>query len=221
MIEHIFPTAIYKSNVSCPQKEWEGMMDFCKEFYYKNLEEIEDTGNFTGDQDIPKFFLLHKTKEFYWLNAQMAYATRQYLSGMCRKTEDDEDYVHDIFFQKSWPNVCRLEDGGNPDHLHKGSHFSGIYYLRTEGDGGTLTLASESYMDNLPLNVDDDYCIYNLDPEDGDLIIFPSNILHRVTEFNGVDFRASIVYDIFVTSTINVDHNYENVVTSPHHWVQV
>ena len=55
------------------------------------------------------------------------------------------------------PNVCRLEDGGNPDHLHK-SHFSGIYYLRTEGEGGTLT-PKETYMDDLPLGVEDDYCV--------------------------------------------------------------
>ena len=196
-------------------------MDFCKEFYYKNLEEIEETGNFTGDQDIPKYFLLHKRPEFYWLNAQMAEATRKYLSGICRKTDVGKDYEYYVFFQKSWPNVCRLEDGGNPDHLHKGSHFSGIYYLRTEGEGGTLTLQGETYMDDLPLGVEDDYCQYHLEPEDGDLIIFPSTVLHRVTDFCGVDFRASIVYDIFVTSTIDVDHNYENVVTSPHHWVQV
>ena len=221
MIEEIFPTLIYKDNVPCPPEHWHGMIKFCEEFYAKNKEEIEDHGNFTGDQDIPRYFLLHKTPIFYWLNAQMAAAVRKYLSGICRKTDDGDDYEHDIFFQKSWPNVCRTEDGGNPDHLHKGSHFSGIYYLRTGGEGGTLTLNDESYMNHLPLNVHDDLCQYHLDPEDGDLIIFPSNILHRVTDFYGVDFRASIVYDIFVTSTIEVDHNYENVVTSPHHWVQV
>ena len=221
MIEDIFPTTIYRENIPCPKEHWENMMELCKEFYYRNLEEVEDSGNYTGDQDLPKYFLLHKQPEFYWMNAVFAEATRKYLEAICRKTDDGEYHEHYIFFQKSWPNVCRLEDGGNPDHLHKGSHFSGIYYLRTEGTGGTLVLQGDTYMDRMPLNVHDHYCQWELDPKDGDLIIIPSDMLHRVTDFNGVDFRASIVYDIFVTSTIDVDHNYENVVTSPHHWVQV
>ena len=53
MIEQIFPTLIYKDNVPCPPEHWHSMIKFCEEFYAKNKEEIEDHGNFTGDQDIP------------------------------------------------------------------------------------------------------------------------------------------------------------------------
>ena len=87
------------------------------------------------------------------MNAVFAEATRKYLEGICRKTIDGEYHEHYIFFQKSWLMCVRLEDGGNPDHLHKGSHFSGIYYLRTEGEGGNSCFAGDTYMDRMPLNV--------------------------------------------------------------------
>ena len=45
--------------------------------------------------------------------------------------------------------------------------------------------------------------------------------MHRVVDFNGPEFRASIVFDIFITSTDTVDERYENVVTSPQYWVRV
>jgi len=39
--------------------------------------------------------------------------------------------------------------------------------------------------------------------------------------FSGSYYRASIVYDIFITSSETVDDRYENIVTSPHLWVRV
>ena len=215
MIEYLFPTPFYKTNVPCPKKEWDGMMDVCEKFYNKNIQEINDCGNFTGDQDIPEFFLLHTTKQFYWLNYHMGQAVKEYL----KEITDDEDYS--VFFQKSWPNVTRLEDGGNPNHYHKGSHFSGVYYLRTEGSGGTLNLQSGNEMDMLPLNLKPHLGIFQFDPVDGDLIVFPSSVMHNVRGFSGSHYRASIVYDIFITSSETVDDRYENIVTSPHLWVRV
>ena len=99
MIEYLFPTPFYKNNIPCPKKEWDGMMDVCERFYNKNIQEINDCGNFTGDQDIPEFFLLHTTEQFYWLNYHMGQAVKEYL----KEITDDEDYS--VFFQKSWPNL--------------------------------------------------------------------------------------------------------------------
>ena len=114
-----------------------------------------------------------------------------------------------------------MQKGGNPDHLHKGSHLSGVYYLRTAGTGGNITLINSNEMDMLPLNLKEHLGIYEFYPKDGDLIVFPSSIMHRVVDFNGPEFRASIVFDIFITSTETVDERYENVVTSPQYWVRV
>ena len=38
MIKELFPTAIYQTNIPCPDKEWEGMMDLCDEFWKRNQE---------------------------------------------------------------------------------------------------------------------------------------------------------------------------------------
>ena len=221
MIEHIFPIPFYKTNVPCPKKEWDGMMEVCEKFYNRNLDEINSCGNLTGDQDIPEFFLLHTSKKFYWLNYHMGQAVRDYLSQITVLDDDGNDPDYSVFFQKSWPNVTRLQKGGNPDHLHKGSHLSGVYYLRTAGTGGNITLINSNEMDMLPLNLKEHLGIYEFYPKDGDLIVFPSSIMHRVVDFNGPEFRASIVFDIFITSTETVDERYENVVTSPHYWVRV
>ena len=196
-------------------------MEVCEEFYWKNKEEIEDAGNLTGDQSDSKYFLLHRDERFYWLNYHIAKSVREYLESMCRKKDDCRSFDYNIFIQKAWVTVCNSEQGRTPDHTHKGSHFSAIYYLRTAGEGGSLVLSNCSMFDSLPINLHDELSHHEILPEDGDLVIIPSSLLHRVDEFYGVDFRASFVYDIFVTSTTDVDHEYENVITSPHHWVQV
>ena len=174
MIEYLFPTPIYKNNIPCPKKEWDGMMDVCERFYNKNIQEINDCGNFTGDQDTQEFFLLHTTEQFYWLNYHMGQAVKEYLNG---------------------------------------SLFSGVYNLRSEGSGGTLNLQIGNEMDMLPLNLKPHLGIFQFNPVDGDLIVFPSSVMHNVRGFSGSHYRASIVYDIFITSSETVDDRYENIVT--------
>ena len=215
MIKDIFPTAIYQTNIPCPDKEWEGMMDLCDEFWQRNQEEINGHGNKTGDQDDQKYFLAHRSKDFYWLNYQVSESMKKYLDGICGKER------YNIYIQKAWTSVVAPRNGRVPEHMHKGSHFSAIYYLRTEGEGGVLTLCATTGFELVPVNVHERYLNYEVEVEDGDLVIFPSSMIHYVTEFDGDEYRSAIVYDIFVTSPEDVGDEYENVVTYPNYWSRV
>ena len=214
MIKNLFSIPIYRTHFDCPSNIMEGMMRYAEEFYYKNKEDIEGYGGLTGDQDIPKYFLLQHNKEFYWLNYVISQSMKDYLSQI-------SDLEYDIFVQKAWTTVCNLHEGRTSHHSHRGSHFSAVYYLRTEGEGGELAFSNPGVLDSMPITLKDEYSYHKIDPQVGDLIIFPSSMLHGVTDFYGEQFRASIVYDIFVTSTENVDDQYENVVTSPSKWIQI
>ena len=221
MIKELFPTAIYQTNIPCPDKEWEGMMDLCDEFWERNQEEINGHGNMTGDQDDQKFFMAHRSEKFYWLNYQVSKSMQEYLRGICRDTDDGKKFEYAVFVQKAWTSVVSPHSGRVPEHLHKGSHFSAIYYLRTEGEGGVLTLCASSGFEMSPINVHERYLNYDVEVEDGDLVIFPANMMHFVSEFEGDEHRAAIVYDLFITLCEEVDEEYENVVTLPSYWARI
>ena len=46
-------------------------------------------------------------------------------------------------------------------------------------------------------------------------------MMHFVSEFEGDEHRAAIVYDLFITSCEEVDKEYENVVTLPSYWARI
>lgn len=216
MIKNLFPIPIYHTHIDCPEPIRDKMMQYCEDFHNEYHDELEEYGGLTGDQADPEYFLLHHKEDFYWLTDKVSRAVKEYLHHLC-----GDELEYNIFVQKAWTTVCRYIDGVTSFHYHKGSHFSVVYYLRTEGDGGSLMFCNKNLIDELPVLPKDEMQQVDIDVEDGDLIVFPSSIMHGVSLFNGESYRASIVYDVFVTSNQNVDDRYENVVTCPSKWVQI
>ena len=101
---------------------------------------------------------------------------------------------------ESWVNL-HLTDGYNVSHMHPGYLLSGVYYVKSNENAGKLVLedprmqaqfAANHVFLKEPIN----YRATRLTPEEGMLVLFPSWLMHHVTENITSESRVSIALNI-------------------------
>jgi uncharacterized protein (TIGR02466 family) len=96
----------------------------------------------------------------------------------------------------SWINVSCPGDY-QEYHNHTGSHFSTVYYVTAPKDSGNIIFRSfEADTDMFPLPIQTinyaSYKTFSFPPEEGELLIFRSNLRHMVEKNKSDDSRISI-----------------------------
>jgi len=112
--------------------------------------------------------------------------------------------LFDVFIHKSWLNVNK--GTGNPQHNHKDSHLSFVYYVHTPmknsirffGDCSTREPYDNFFTNYVKENA---WNIFNsrswsFPPTDGQLFIFPATLSHEVEEFTKERFIVSDAKDM-------------------------
>ena len=106
-----------------------------------------------------------------------------------------------INVHESWCHITRT--GGYHDmHVHPNSSWSGIYYIRTgECDVHTKNGSNRFYNPMLPgySDISTRWCSMNssfdMQPRDGQLIVFPSWIMHSATPYSGTTDRIVVAFN--------------------------
>lgn len=114
-----------------------------------------------------------------------------------------------FYISRSWIVKHDLKDFAQPHH-HTNSLFSGILYINVDDESGNLGFPRSSSNSITPLNFQFDYKESNefntqiayIKPENGDLLLFPSNVCHLVTENKSKNDRYVLIFDIFVRGTL-------------------
>jgi len=205
-----FPTAIYHEDLNPSQDTKQQMLE-----YMGGIS--ASTNSYSGDNYGD--YLLFDDDRFTWLNSQVAFHCRQYLSAF----NVDVNKIK-IYASKAWPVV--VERGGRINrHTHPNSVLSVVYYPKTGSalTGGKLKFYSPN-IHRLPIHVEElndlSYGDTQYVPEEGRLFIFPSNIEHEVEEYHGNTPRYSISYDIIVTASDAKSDN-EFAIIDPHSWKDI
>ncbi len=90
----------------------------------------------------------------------------------------------------AWANINRSTDS-NTMHSHDDALFSGCYYLQSDLkrdlNNGGITFYKKETGENI---------LATFSPEPGDLILFPSDMLHYVHPYQGESERISIAFNI-------------------------
>ena len=197
-----FPTPIYTTTLSPSKEVFDQMLSSSISQGEKMNENGLSTGDHTGS------YTIHNDSTFYWLNDEIKKHSKIYLDywGV------DTDFVN-LHAQKSWIVYCGSNSLGVRPHDHTNSLLSAVYYLQCDKKtkGGTLELHGNSPILKLPI------CDYkkpkfslrtvSYTPKVNKLIIFPSNIIHHVSEYISKDkiSRISATYDLMVTIKPSVD----------------
>jgi len=112
-----------------------------------------------------------------------------------------------FFITNSW--IIKHEKGDfSQKHSHENSLISGVFYLKVpEGDSGSLVLNNPNTNSVMPdcLKVGVDFWnVYNsktwtINPEEGDIFLFPSHLAHSVTKSNVDEDRYCLAFNVFVS----------------------
>lgn len=98
----------------------------------------------------------------------------------------------------AWANV---HDGGgyNTLHMHPNNQFSGCYYLKVPAGAGAIVFRDPRYASLMsPLNGKANFCkqFEVVTPKEGQLLLFPSWLEHRVESNDADELRVSIAFNV-------------------------
>ena len=205
MVEYILGTPIFQAK----------MEEYDKENLIQAVSNLVQDSSFNSSSNNPSFFgdiysdikQPHELDCFSDVNKFIAKQTRKYINKL------GSENIPDVYVQKSW-GVRLQKEGGVSPHKHVNAHLSCVFYISVNKDeGAELTFESEyDLFQNLP--IDCESYVHKLKPEDGTLVIFPSTLLHYVSESSSEKDRYCVSYDLMLTSK----EKLENKTLDPSQW---
>lgn len=219
----LFPTPLYEAQLIPPEHCHQSMLRLVKRFhriYAPSKSSLgESLPSLTGDALTgAKADQFHQLRELEWLNSQLAIHLQLYLAEVCGN--DHQEVLP--YIQKSWPVVCESNRGQILPHTHRNAHISAVYYLQIDGidkGGNIIFMPSETYFPRalpFPASSNSKIQAHNLMPRNGQLLIFPANLLHSVGPYTGNLARYSIAYDVLLISA--QDRPSEMIMSHPSTW---
>ena len=123
------------------------------------------------------------------------------------------NYESDFKITTSWFTKSQNSQSSNY-HNHNNSMFSGILYLQTDENSGDISFEDFNNR-RYKLNVKE-YNIYNcteyqIKPNDGLLILFPSEVHHKILKNNSNIVRHSLAFNIIPVGEIGSNDSYLNI----------
>ena len=123
------------------------------------------------------------------------------------------NYESDIKITTSWFTKSQNSQSSNY-HNHNNSMFSGILYLQTDENSGDISFEDFNNR-RYKLNVKE-YNIYNcteyqIKPIEGLLILFPSEVHHKILKNNSNIVRHSLAFNIIPVGEIGSGDSYLNI----------
>ena len=106
-------------------------------------------------------------------------------------------------FQNSWINKHEYLDSTH-DHSHVNSLFSGVLYLKTDNQSGDISFKVPPYDNPVTKGFQLEFeewnmhnsCDYSITPKVGSLLIFPSYLVHGVSENKSPFQRYSLAFNL-------------------------
>ncbi len=163
--------------------------------------EFSDRNNLTGDL-LGKAGLdqLHRLEAFQWLNQQLAVHVDAFLRELL-----GPHHALEVHIQKAWPVVCARQGGTIEPHTHRNAQLSAVFYVRTEPDNPSGELefqAADDYFSHVMAIPYRDAAVSGdvFAPQQHRLLLFPSDLRHQVTPYEGASPRYSVSYDLAITT---------------------
>ena len=123
------------------------------------------------------------------------------------------NYESEFKITTSWFTKSQNSQSSNY-HNHNNSMFSGVLYLQTDENSGDISFEDFNNR-RYKLNVKE-YNIYNcteyqIKPIDGLLILFPSEVHHKILKNNSNIVRHSLAFNIIPVGEIGSGDSYLNI----------
>ena len=205
-VYNIFPLTICQSKIDIEDKEKSNLISLIKEMKAssKNIDYYNKIGSWTGDTQ--GFENLHHNSEFNNLFGEIKKKLIEYLDVL----NIDQEQL-DIYIQRSWATISEGKEHIDR-HSHLQSHISFAYYLKKSKEDSKIIFYDDKRHNELipglfesptankrkimkKFNVQNSASI-SIDPEEDDIIIFPSKTPHSTQPNSNNNERISISADI-------------------------
>ena len=147
------------------------------------------------------------------LKAKIQTALERYVYNGLQVVRTTEFYI-----TNSW--VVKHEKGDSSQlHRHDNSLLSGVVYIQTDDNTGEIVFDVGSPSNIFPPAIRVEYSNLGLVnspswahyPYDNDILIFPSQVLHKVEENKSDKTRYSLAFNVFVRGTLGTDMSIVNI----------
>lgn len=129
---------------------------------------------------------------------KIIWCCKQYSAGLHQPAIIDNintDYLDKSQFHiHAW---CNVNNPGSENflHSHPGNFMSGVIWIQAK-DTGLLEFVPHNYINKLSHPAWPYHGVSRYSPEDGDIVVFPSYLLHRVTTNTSNKQRITLAFDI-------------------------
>ncbi len=187
----IFPTAVMKVKLNREITK--------EELHFVNKQEsncIENAGNYYSKNT----FILNEI-EMNNINNFCNEALQTYFEKIINPITKTN-----IRITQSWLNYTNTKQFHH-EHNHPNSILSGVFYFSADENKDTICFRKEEYKQiQILFKGANDYNTYQTDikVQSGDLVLFPSNILHFVPQVQTSKTRISLAFNSFISGEIGI-----------------
>jgi hypothetical protein len=188
--------------------------------YFNNIKIKEEEKNFLINSIYTRIKVDngYVTEDKYILNNDEVIETRKnILINLYNYVYDNLKVKKDVKFKllNSWC-IKHVKNDFSHSHHHKNSFISGVLYLKTSENSGNIVFHKNNFLNNIfPGSVDIEFNEYNtinsgywsITPKEGDIIFFPSNLEHSVTENISNDDRYCCSFNFYPTGIFGRNDN--------------
>jgi uncharacterized protein (TIGR02466 family) len=183
----IFPTVITQSNIGQYSVDQQVINDI-RQNCYSN----------TGGNSYSKNQQILNLKEFDNLKNLIIKEVHKHFDEIIKASTDIKPYI-----TTSWINFSTKGQQHHP-HQHPNSIISGVFYLNVVKDDCIMFTKPSS---NQIVIKPTEYNLFNSDSwsvpvENGDLLLFPSNLFHSVPPVTHNNTRISLAFNVFITGKL-------------------
>ena len=189
VINGIFPTPIYMSKLDRSLTPLElKFVEKSKKDFYKN------DGNITSNNN----YILNE-KPFVNIKKELDLRVKDYFEKVISPTVTITPYI-----TQSWLNYTETNQFHHK-HAHPNSLVSGVFYINCHEELDKIKFFKDSYRSIKPEIKT--WNLYNSESwwftvKTGDIIMFPSSLVHMVENKEGTNTRISLAFNIFIKGTI-------------------
>jgi len=189
VINGIFPTPIYMSKLDRKLTPLE------LKFVEKSKKDVhKNEGNITSNNN----YILNE-KPFANIKKELYLRVKDYFEKVISPTDAVTPYI-----TQSWLNYTETNQFHHK-HAHPNSFVSGVFYINCHEELDKIKFFKDNYRTIKPEIKT--WNLYNSESwwfpvKTGDIIMFPSSLVHMVENKEGTNTRISLAFNVFIKGTI-------------------
>ncbi len=189
IINSIFPTPIYISKIDRILTHLElNFINKHKKDFYKNEGNITSNNNY-----------ILKEKPFINIKKELDLRVQDYFDKVISPANNITPYI-----TQSWLNYTETNQYHHK-HQHPNSLVSGVFYINCDDKFDKIKFFKSDYQTIKPEVKD--WNIWNSESwwfsvKTGDIMLFPSSLIHMVENKEGTNTRISLAFNVFIKGTV-------------------